>query len=81
MSFQVDVSLAVWSGSKRGRVLSETRNIVTSRQDNYGKVGNRGIEDGGSSHLQGSRREGNAGRRFEADGVPRAYATTMEYQV
>ena len=81
MSFRVDVSPAVWSGSKCGRVLSETGNTATSRQDNDGKVGNRGIEDGGSGHLQGSGREGNAKRRFEVDGVPRAYAATMEYQV
>ena len=54
---------------------------MTSGQSSNGEAGNRGIEDGGSNHLQGSGREGDVGRRSEENGVLRAYATTMEYQV
>ena len=62
--------------------MSETGNTAASRkQSNNGKVGNHGVEDGGSGHLKESGREGDAGRRSKADGVPRAYATIMEYQV
>ena len=81
MSFRVDVSLAVWFGFEHGRVLSETGSTATSRPSSDGKTGNRGVEDGGSDHPQGSGRESHAGRRSEAYGVPRAYAATLDYQV
>ena len=51
------------------------------RQDIDGKVRNHSFENGGSGHSKKSGKEGDASGGFEADGVPRVDAATIEHQV
>ena len=59
--------------------MSNGRSTASLGQESNGKDG--GVEDGGSGHLQGSRREGDARRGPEVDGIPRTHAATLEHQM
>ena len=72
---------AVWFESESEGSFSEAENTTTSRPSGHGEARDYGVEDGGSSYFQGSGREGDAGRGSKADGLPRAHAAAMEYQV
>ena len=62
--------------------LSATKDAEASkRQSRDGQAGEHSIEDCGSSHPEGSGREGDAGRRLEEDGMPRGHATVVVHQV
>ena len=51
------------------------------RRGKDGQAGERSIESCSSGHPEGSRREGNAGRRFEKDGMQETHATVVVHQV